>query len=89
MFVLRQIDRFGSKCEKLRVSRTSPLTPYLPTCERTSTCDVMGQKPSPCQQPITRLGHRPALEERMNFRFRTREISSTEKPFAAPLTKSR
>src|SRR6188474_2638547 len=32
----------GSKCEKLRVSRTSPLIPYLPTCERTSTCDVMG-----------------------------------------------
>src|SRR4026207_591514 len=33
---------WGSKCEKLRVSRTSPLIPYLPTCERTSTCDVMG-----------------------------------------------
>ena len=32
------------KCEKLRVSRTSPLIPYLPTCERTSTCDVMGQQ---------------------------------------------
>ena len=46
MFVLRQIDRFGSKCEKLRVSRTSPLIPYLPTCERTSTCDVMGHEPT-------------------------------------------
>jgi hypothetical protein len=33
-----------SKCEKLRVSRTSPLIPYLPTCERTSTCDVMGHR---------------------------------------------
>ena len=37
-----------TKCEKLRVSRTSPLIPYLPTCERTSTCDVMGQLRTYC-----------------------------------------
>jgi len=39
---LRHRSNTQRKCEKLRVSRTSPLIPYLPTCERTSTCDAKG-----------------------------------------------
>ena len=76
------------KCEKLRVSRTSPLIPYLPTCERTSTCDVMGRiqtcaSPHPLQfrrqlRPLELRKYRPA-EYRLVAQLRTAQLAPSDR----------
>ncbi len=43
-------DRFGSKCEKLSVSKSSPLRPIKLTSKRSLATSLMGHKRTPAKR---------------------------------------